>query len=115
MKKILFAVPLLAFWMTGCFPVPHSTILDVRSAEEYSTGHLPDALLIPVDEIPGKISGMVPDKKTPLAVYCRSGRRSANAAEQLRRMGYENVTDCGGIRDAAKRLDLPIVQEKGEQ
>ena len=114
MKKLLLTIPLLAFCLTGCVPLQHSAVLDVRSAEEFSAGHLQDAILIPVEEIPGRIAEIEPDKKTRLSVYCRSGRRSANAAAQLRRMGYENVIDCGGIQDAAKRLNLPIVQEKGE-
>ena len=70
-----------------------AVLLDVRTPEEYRGGHLPDSVNLPLDEL-DKISY---GKETPLFVYCLSGARSAQATAQLKRMGYENVTNIGGI------------------
>lgn len=70
-------------------------VLDVRTAEEHAEGHIPGALLMPYDEIPLRFAER--DKARPLVVYCRSGRRSAIAAESLRKLGYTRVYDLGGL------------------
>lgn len=71
------------------------TIIDVRTKEEYAEGHLPNSILLPYDEIMSKASQLPTDKTTELVVYCRSGRRSAEAAKTLIKMGYVNVYDMG--------------------
>ncbi len=70
-------------------------LLDVRTSEEYADGHIPGSVLKPYDEIADSFVEV--DKSRPVAVYCRSGRRSAIAVETLRGMGYTNVWDLGGI------------------
>lgn len=76
---------------------PGLVILDVRSEEEYITGHAVDALNLPVDAIDeSSIKALVPDLSTPFMVYCRSGRRSAVAAEKLDSYGY-TVYDVGSL------------------
>jgi rhodanese-related sulfurtransferase len=72
-------------------------ILDVRTQEEYDTGYIEGAILSPDYEIAEKIEELVPDKDTAILIYCRSGRRSENAAKELLEMGYTNVYDFGGI------------------
>ena len=72
-------------------------ILDVRTPDEFNTGHIPNAILLPVDEIAYAVTGMIPDKEQTILIYCRSGRRSADAANILVNMGYLNVYDFGGI------------------
>ena len=72
-------------------------LLDVRTAEEFREKRIEGALLIPDNEIRGRAEKELPDKTILLLVYCRSGRRSANAAGELIRMGYVNVYDFGGI------------------
>lgn len=72
-------------------------LLDVRTAEEYAAGHAPNATLIPYDSIAQQISGIAPDKNQKIYVYCRSGRRSGIAVETLKNMGYNQVTDLGGL------------------
>ncbi len=74
-------------------------ILDVRTQEEYGEGHITNALLLPDTEIKERAAAMLPDQNTPILVYCRSGRRSALAAQTLIQMGYPNVYDFGGIID----------------
>ena len=74
-------------------------ILDVRTPEEFAEGHIPGAILIPDYEITEKASNILTDKDALILVYCRSGRRSKNAANQLVDMGYTNIKEFGGIID----------------
>lgn len=74
-------------------------IVDVRTQEEYDTGHIPNAILLPLDTLADKASEVLPDKEQRLLIYCRSGNRSATAAKQLIEMGYTEVYDFGGIID----------------
>lgn len=71
-------------------------LLDVRTAEEYREGHIPDSKNIPLQRIEN-ITGTAVNKNTPLFVYCYSGSRSNQAVAFLQRMGYSNVTNIGGI------------------
>lgn len=74
-------------------------IIDVRTQEEFDTGHIPNAILLPLDTLADKASEVLPDKEQRLLIYCRSGNRSATAAKQLIEMGYTEVYDFGGIID----------------
>ena len=73
-------------------------LLDVRTQEEFDEGHIPGAVCLPSEDI----SAALPlpfEKDAEIFVYCRSGRRSAEAAGKLADMGYANVADFGGIID----------------
>ncbi len=74
-------------------------ILDVRTQEEYNEGHIKNAILLPDTEITSKAYEVLKDKDAKILVYCRSGRRSAQASKKLINMGYTNVYDFGGIID----------------
>ena len=74
-------------------------LLDVRTEEEFAAKRIPGALLLPDYEIGRQAEAEIPDKGALILVYCRSGRRSANAAAELANMGYTNVRDLGGIHD----------------
>lgn len=74
-------------------------ILDVRTQDEYNEKHIPGAVLLPNTEIEAKAEDLLPDKAQLLLVYCRSGRRSKQAAEALVKLGYTNVKEFGGIID----------------
>ena len=74
-------------------------ILDVRTQEEYDQGHIPNAVLLPLDDIKAKAHVVLPDKDQLILVYCRSGRRSKLAAEALAELGYTNIKEFGGILD----------------
>ena len=74
-------------------------ILDTRTQEEYDEGHIPGAILIPHDEILQKAESLLTDKDQLILVYCRSGRRSKLAAEDLQKLGYTNIKEFGGIID----------------
>ena len=74
-------------------------IIDARTQEEYDQGYIPGAILIPEYEIADRAEKELPDKNQLILVYCRSGRRSKIAAEELVKLGYTNVKEFGGIID----------------
>ena len=74
-------------------------IIDARTEEEFAEGHIENAILIPEYEIAKRAEKELPDKEQPILVYCRSGRRSKIASEELTRLGYTNVKEFGGIID----------------
>lgn len=74
-------------------------LVDVRTVQEFNSGHIEGAVLIPSNLINGTSIKELPDKKALILLYCRSGRRSADAAERMLEMGYTNIYDFGGIID----------------
>ena len=74
-------------------------IIDAREQDEYDEGHIPGAILIPYGEIADRAEKELPDKDQLILVYCRSGRRSKIAAEELVKLSYTNVKEFGGIID----------------
>ena len=77
--------------------------IDVRTPEEFKEGHLKDAINIPVDQIGARIGSVSPDKSAPVNLYCRSGRRAEAALQELKKMGYTNVTNHGGYQDLLQK------------
>ena len=73
-----------------------AVLLDVREASEYAEGHIPGSMNIPLGTI-AMAGNAVPDKDTPVFVYCYSGKRSSKAARILKESGFTRVTDLGGI------------------
>lgn len=74
-------------------------IIDARTDEEFAEGHIEGAILIPEYEIAERAEKELPDKNALILVYCRSGRRSKIASEELVKLGYTNVKEFGGIID----------------
>lgn len=74
-------------------------VLDVRTPEEYSQGHIPNCLSIPLDELRDEVQNVLKDKDTKIFVYCQSGVRSVTACNTLIELGYTNVYNMGGIID----------------
>lgn len=77
-------------------------IIDVRTTEEYNEGHVKNAISLPNEEIvfgSEKVATILPNKDQMLFVYCRSGKRAAEASTKLVNMGYTNVYSFGGIMD----------------
>ena len=72
-------------------------IIDARTQSEYDEGHIEKAIMIPEYEIAQKAEKEIPDKNKLILVYCRSGRRSKIAADELVKLGYTNVKEFGGI------------------
>lgn len=74
-------------------------IVDVRSEEEFETGHIPGAICIPNETIGLGVKQILTDPEQKLLVYCRSGVRSVMASEKFCMLGYKNVIEFGGIID----------------
>ena len=73
-------------------------ILDVREQDEYDSGHIPGAVLLPVGTIDEETAAsVIPDKDSTVLVYCRSGNRSKTASAALAALGYTNIYELGGI------------------
>ncbi len=110
MKKLLFLISLVL--LTACtsnisydvnyneavklIDEKNAIILDVRTNEEYESGHIENALNIPLDLI-NNITSYISDKNTYIIVYCKSGNRSKSALELLNKMGYYNVYNLGAM------------------
>jgi phage shock protein E len=75
-------------------------LVDVRTIAEYNGGHLPNAVNIPLDEIPQAFPRRVPDKSQGVLLHCRSGRRSGMAEQQLHALGYTNAFNIGSYAQA---------------
>jgi rhodanese-related sulfurtransferase len=69
-------------------------VLDVRTPEEYSKGHIPEAINVPIDKLAGKISKMRVSKGMPIVTTCDHGGRSSRAALELQKMGYQATSFC---------------------
>ena len=74
-------------------------VVDVRTLEEYNEGHIPNAISVPLETIENEAEAKLKNKDDLILVYCRSGRRSREAALKLIEKGYTNVIDFGGIKD----------------
>ncbi len=74
-------------------------VVDVRTQEEYDGGHIENAVLVPNESIGSEMPEALPDKEATLLIYCRSGRRSKDAAQKLLTLGYQSVYDFGGVID----------------
>ena len=85
-------------------------VIDVRSLEEVKTGIIQDAIHIEWTQIDKEITRIDITKDQPIYLYCRSGNRSGKAAVILEKIGYTNVINAGGIKEAAKKLEKKIVQ-----
>ena len=83
-------------------------VIDVRTLEEFESGHIEDSSNIEWQEISSIADNINKDQK--IYLYCRSGRRSQNATNILIDLGYKDVTNLGGIKDAAIFLEKNITE-----
>lgn len=84
---------------------PDTLLIDVRTAEEFAAGALPNAERMGHEQIASQISALAPDKDTAIVLYCQSGRRSGIAEESLRAMGYSNLINAGGYEELKFALE----------
>ena len=80
-------------------------IVDVRTQEEWDEGHLQSAVHIPHDEISDEIAKHAKDKQRKIVLYCRSGGRAGVALQALKKLGYTNVENGGGLKDVKGRFE----------
>ncbi|MGO5097086.1 rhodanese-like domain-containing protein [Agathobaculum sp. LCP25S3_E8] len=118
MKRLFLVLTALLLLLTGCggkesdssyqqitqeeakemIDTQEVIILDVREQDEYDSGHIPGAVLLPVGTIDeDTAAAVIPEKDTSVLIYCRSGNRSKTASSTLADLGYTNVYEFGGI------------------
>jgi len=97
----------LALGLALLFPLASSAgdplWIDVRTAAEFTAGHVDEAVNIPYDEIAEGIGALDVGENAVIYVYCRSGRRSGIAKDTLEGLGYSQVFNIGGLEDALKK------------
>jgi rhodanese-related sulfurtransferase len=81
-------------------------IFDVRPYPEFATGHIPGARLLPLDEIPRRLSRI--DRTSPVVLVCRTGKRSARARETLATAGFDQTFELTGGVLAWQQAGLPL-------
>ena len=110
---LLTAVGLI-FGLTACSAPLDMTkvtsVIDVRTADEYAAGHLQGAINIDVEGSDFSTEVGKLDTNGIYVVYCHSGRRAGIAKDQMDAMGFKDVTNAGGLDAAASATGLPIVQ-----
>jgi phage shock protein E len=85
-------------------------LIDVRSYAEFMNGHLPGALCLPLPRLAQDVLHRVPDRETPVLLYCATGARAEQALSLLRQMGYHAVRNGGSAIDLARRRGLLVQQ-----
>lgn len=84
---------------------PNVIILDVRTQEEFDKKHIPNAVLVPLEDLKAGDFSKLPDKNATIIIYCRTGRRAEEASQILADKGYKNVYTMGGIVDWTGKLE----------
>ncbi len=84
---------------------PGSVLLDVRGRDEYAQGHIPGSVNIPLNEIES-VAAKVPDRDTRIFVHCLGGTRSSQAVAHMKRLGYVNVVNIGGINRYKGKVEV---------
>jgi rhodanese-related sulfurtransferase len=89
---------------------PNIQLIDVRTSEEFSEGHIENAVNIDVtaDDFDAKVASL--DKEKPVMVYCKSGGRSAKASARLKELGFKTITDLEGGITNWKSENKPTVK-----
>jgi rhodanese-related sulfurtransferase len=87
-------------------------LIDVREPDEYAAEHAPNALLIPLEQVSARMQEIAAYKDKPVVVMCHSGRRSAQAAQQLQDAGFSQVSSVAGGIVAWKKAGLEVVAGK---
>ena len=95
-------IPLLHnIWSRYCgirlLDAHEAAAVDVREPDEFAVGHIPGAKLLPLGDVLTRAEEVMPDKNAQWLIYCRTGRRSADAVQKLESLGYTNLRDLGGI------------------
>lgn len=83
---------------------PNAPVIDVRTPQEFASGHLADAVNVDVmaRDFPQQIAALDLPDDGPVYLYCRSGNRSGQAAQMLRRMGHDGAVNVGGFMALAR-------------
>ena len=101
LKKILLGILFLPL-------INADVVIDVRTPDEWSSGHLENAMNVEWQDILNITNSVTKDEK--IYLYCRSGNRSGRATQILIDAGYSNVTNAGSLEQASNLLNLKVVK-----
>lgn len=96
-----------AFTVDDALAAENVLLLDVRTPGEFASGHIPNATLVPVQEIE-KALAVIGDKDRPVVAYCASGGRSSAATRFLREQGFTRVVNGGGVAGLARKMNVSL-------
>ena len=108
MKKILLSI-LILILQEDLFAT-EALILDVRTYNEWNNGFIKDAKHIPISDLKERLDEIQAFKDQPIYTYCAAGKRAERAKNLLIENGFFNVTNLGGIKSAAEKLDKDIIE-----
>ncbi len=91
-------------------PSNKAIVLDVRSAKEFSQGHIEGAINISHDQIENNLSKILAYKDQTVVVHCRSGRRAVSAENALRAAGFSDLLHLDGDMNGWQAANLPLVE-----
>lgn len=83
-------------------------VIDVREADEFASGHLPEARNIPAGKLAERVNEIEKYKDRPLILCCASGMRSGKASDELKKLGFTRLHSLAGGIDAWRQAGLPI-------
>ena len=104
-----------AAWLAACAPdggesagdgataTEEAVYVDVRTPQEFASGHVAGAINIPHTEMPRRWTELEEYRDQPMVVYCRTGRRSGIALDVLREHGFDQARNGGGLQDLVRR------------
>lgn len=118
LKMVVLAILMMATVSYAMSTTPKNTtnntdpvyVIDVRSEAEWNEGHIKGALLLPKEKVQSEIGNITTDKSAKIYLYCRSGKRAGVALDILKKAGYQDLVNLGGINDAAKQLNREIIK-----
>ncbi len=110
--KVIGFAPITQITAEEALPLINQDALfvDVRTPQEWQAGHIRDASLIPLDQIKATAETRLPNKHQPIVLYCRSGRRAAQAASILEEMGYDAISVIKGGYLNLKQAGYPAIE-----
>jgi rhodanese-related sulfurtransferase len=85
-----------------------AVVVDVCGVDEFKAGHVAGAKHLPLDELEGKLAGLVKNKATPVILVCASGARSKRAVAVAKKLGFENAHSLSGGLGAWRAASLPV-------
>ena len=96
---------LTGIFITACSKNPEEVWIDVRTLEEFDSGHLEQAFHIPHQEIAERIGEVTANRDAVIHLYCRSGGRAGRAKTALESLGFTQVLNDGGFEDLKKSIE----------
>lgn len=103
--SVFFTLIVSSLLFSACTDSQEEIWVDVRTQEEWDSGHLEEAIHIPHEQIVARIEEITSNKDATIHLYCRSGGRAGRAKSALEALGFNNVVNAGGYEDIMKSRD----------